>query len=382
MKTSYRLAPDLVITYLDGQPQLHIPSKRLRVKVDWKVISVISMFTTQSEKESAITDQLPKSVIDKITNRLIETNILVPVEDERSKKVSKLIKDWGDWGEAVWFLQLHSNNAPYEESLEGRIELAENFKKNAPPPPPIYTCHCSDHQLELLKPSGMNQKPLADALTLRRSCRNYTGEPITLQELSDLLFYTGAMLFVNATQYYGNVAKKTAPSPGGRHTIELYPVINTCEGVPSGIYHYCQKHHALSLLHQEGNVKPFLKDALYNQDYFLDASVTVIYTSVIDRLMWKYKSSRVYRLMHFETAHYAQNFLLAGTALGRGVFVTGAVKEKTVEEKLGIDGIHEVAMYVTGIGQQAPDGPYDRPDYQLNESIPNDLLLTLPRKHY
>ncbi|MFS8541038.1 MAG: SagB/ThcOx family dehydrogenase, partial [Tissierellales bacterium] len=120
--------------------------------------------------------------------------------------------------------------------------------------------------------------PLSDVLTLRRTCRNFLPKPIKLQELSDLLYYTGGILFTNSTRFFGRVAKKAAPSPEGRHATELYPVINNCEGLERGIYHYCQKHHSLHLLSKMDDIKSFLGEALYGQEYFLDASVTVFYT--------------------------------------------------------------------------------------------------------
>ncbi|MCY1566908.1 nitroreductase family protein [Staphylococcus pettenkoferi] len=60
--------------------------------------------------------------------------------------------------------------------------------------------------------------------------------------------------------------------------------------------------------------------------------------------------------MHYETAHYAQNFLLAGTALDLGVFVTGAIKDSLIERKLKIDGVNEVPLYVSGVGQKTSGG--------------------------
>ncbi|ANB56258.1 nitroreductase family protein [Anoxybacillus sp. B7M1] len=155
--------------------------------------------------------------------------------------------------------------------------------------------------------------------------------------------------------------------------------MNACEGLRSGVYHYCQKHHALHLIETEEDVKPFLYDVLYGQDYFLNAAVTVFYTSVIDRIKWKYKGARIYRLMHYETAHYAQNFLLAGTAHNLGVFMTAAFKESLVESKLGIDGVHEVAMYVTGAGQKDEIGPYARAGIELSENVPADFKIVLPK---
>lgn len=121
-----------------------------------------------------------------------------------------------------------------------------------------------------------------DVLTSRRSCRNFSGESISLQSLSNLLFYTGVILFTNSTNYFGEVNKKVAPSPGLWHSIKLYPVINNCNGAEEGTYHYCQKNHSLTLI-SDTSTNEFLDESLYGQEYFLYAAVTIFYTSVINR---------------------------------------------------------------------------------------------------
>ncbi|WP_010094967.1 SagB/ThcOx family dehydrogenase [Ornithinibacillus scapharcae] len=371
----YRLAPDLVITYINGKPQLRLPSLHSRIKVDWKVLSVVSAFGGESKETlSSLKSVLSEGLLYSIINKLIESKVLIPVSEHNKSEITKMIKEWSEWGEPTWFMHLESKNSQYKSA----DDVGAEFAKSAEPAPLAYKCNCKESKIPLPTPTSLDNNCLSDILTLRRTCRNFSDSPITLSDLSNLLFYTGGILFTNSTRFFGRVIKKSAPSPGGRHSIELYPVVNNCDGLESGIYHYCQKHHALNLISKEKDVKPFLNDALYGQDYFLDASVTVFYTSVIDRLKWKYKGSRIYRIMHYETTHYAQNFLLTGTALNLGVFTTGAINESLIESKLKIDGIHEIPLYVSGAGNKMETSPYSRADITLSEHLPEDVKVSLP----
>ncbi|QDH22644.1 SagB/ThcOx family dehydrogenase [Saccharibacillus brassicae] len=372
----YKLTSDLIVTYFENKPQLRVPSQHRRFEVDSKVMCVISALTGNTEETlPRLQESISKNTIQTIINKLIDVGILVHKNENEKSKVSKMIKEWAELGESTWFVHLESCDANYKSA----DEIGEEFKFASEPNPPTFKCNCEKSKIDLPKPSSLSGTTLSDALTLRRSYRNFLPESIKLQELSDLLYYTGGILFTNGTRFFGEVSKKIAPSPGGRHATELYPVINNCEDLEKGIYHYCQKHHAIHLISKENDVRGFLNEALYGQDYFLDAAVTLFYTSVIERLKWKYKGSRVYRLMHYETTHYAQNFLLTGTAHKLGVFMTGAFNESLIESKLGIDGINEVAMYVTGAGKKDNIGPYTRAGIQVSENIPKDSKLILPK---
>jgi SagB-type dehydrogenase family enzyme len=374
----YCLAPDLIITFQEGQPKLHLPSTHTTYKVDWKVCEVISMFSSEELDTYKYTSALPfsESLVYSIVNKLIEHNVLI--DKDKGSKTDSIVKKWEDWDASSWFMHLQTKDAEFEPTEEGRLERVKKFREIATSPPSYYKCDCNEEkQIKLPAPSKLYERSLSEAFLDRRTCRRFSGEAITLQDLADVLFYTGGILFTNSTHSYGTVAKKSSPSPGARHSTELYPVVNNCAGLESGIYHYCQKHHALNLISKEKDVKPFLSEALYDQDYFLDASVTILYTSVVNRLKWKYKTSRVYRLMHFETGHYAQNFLLAGSALNLGVFTTAAFKDSLVESKLKIDGIFETAMYVSGIGSKLYDAEL-REDIEFGESLPRDKRIELP----
>lgn len=97
-------------------------------------------------------------------------------------------------------------------------------------------------------------------------------------------------------------------------------------------------------------MREFLAEALLQQTYFIDAGLCCFFTCVVSRLMWKYKSPRAYRLAHLEAGHYCQNLLLAGTALGLGVYCTAAIADSVIEKALGIDGVEECLLYAAGAG--------------------------------
>ncbi|QDH22643.1 SagB/ThcOx family dehydrogenase [Saccharibacillus brassicae] len=370
----YSLAPDLIITYVDGKPKLHLPSVKRTFEVDWKVCELISMITSDSKSlKSLFIEETELKIID----QLFKNGILIDKQASQNSKIKQMVMEWQDWDESSWFLHLQTKNTKFETTEEGRIQNVEKFRETASSPPQYFKCNCSSSSISLPLSTKLSDQTLINSFMQRRTCRRFSGNPISLQDLADVLFYTGGILFTNDTHSYGTVAKNSSPSPGGRHATELYTMVNACEGLKNGSYHYCQKHHALHLIEEEENIRPFLNEVLYGQDYFLDAAVTVFYTSVLNRLKWKYKTSKVYRLMHLETGHYAQNFLLTGSALNLGVFVTAAFKDSLIEKKLGICGINEVAMYVSGIGHSVPDKA-TRSDIEYAKIVPEDVEIRLP----
>lgn len=207
-------------------------------------------------------------------------------------------------------------------------------------------------------PENIATKDFTDLLMNRRTCRNYACEAISQQTLSTVLFHTAGAIYELETDEFGTVLLKAAPSPGARHATEVYAYVNNCTGLVKGVYHYCVEHHKLNLIRL---VDPdFITRALLTQPYFEDAAVVFFFTSVVARAMWKYKATRIYRLLHLEVGHYCQNLLLSGTALGLGVFQTGALDDNYIEHVLGIDGRSEFLMYAAGMGLEkaSPTGSH------------------------
>jgi nitroreductase len=83
---------------------------------------------------------------------------------------------------------------------------------------------------------------LAEAISQRRSIRDFSPEPILLFQLSRILWAGQGV-----TEYIRRL--RSIPSAGGIYPLEIYVVIgeNGIENVPFGIYHYEIQGHELSL---------------------------------------------------------------------------------------------------------------------------------------
>lgn len=90
---------------------------------------------------------------------------------------------------------------------------------------------------------------LWDALSKRRTCRDFDGSAATLRDLSDLLFATfGDQMTPDPTlpenvRVYGY--RRTAPSAGGLQCTEPYIWVMNVSGLEPGIYHYLSRSHQL-----------------------------------------------------------------------------------------------------------------------------------------
>jgi hypothetical protein len=106
--------------------------------------------------------------------------------------------------------------------------------------PPRYKEYPNARYIALPEPQPMRGLQTEEAIHQRRSARTYSGQPLTLDELSRLLYNTGSESY----QHWGS-HRRTAPSSGALYPIETYLIMHNVEGLESGIYHYAVEHHGL-----------------------------------------------------------------------------------------------------------------------------------------
>ncbi len=90
-----------------------------------------------------------------------------------------------------------------------------------------------------------------------------------------------------------------------------------------------------------------------DQPYAARSAALFIMTGIFARTMWKYHHPRAYRVVLLDAGHLGQTFCLTATRMGLAPFSTAALKDSLIEEDLGIDGISESVLYVTGVGVPA-----------------------------
>lgn len=238
------------------------------------------------------------------------------------------------------------------------FELGENvpyevlFESFGPPPPPFHQYPDALKRAPLPPPSSHG---LAHALSMRKTSRAFdVTKSLRLTDLSTLLHWVWGCH--GYKQFHPEVIglKRTSPSGGGLHAVEVYPVVVDVEGLAPGIYHYNSQHHAVDLvrgLGTAGEARELLESFVAGQRYFALAQVSFIMTVRFNRLHWKYRHhARAYSVALMDAAHLSQTLYLVAGQIGLGAYVTAAINGGDIDDCLGLDGVSESAVLVTGSG--------------------------------
>jgi len=215
-------------------------------------------------------------------------------------------------------------------------EIASSLKPAA--------CTANPAQSEIVLPSP-NRTGLAleEAIAKRRSVRDFSGESLTLGEVSQIL-WAGQGITDRAGGF------RSAPSAGALYPIELYLVPNRVEGAGCGIYRYVPEGHRLVLV-RNGTFGQELAKAAYGQSPVGDAAAVVVLTAIPARTAAKYGDAQAERFIDIEAGHISQNMLLEAVSLGLGAAPIGGFSQEEADAVLGIDGKNEKAVYLAIIGK-------------------------------
>ncbi|MFO8018731.1 MAG: SagB/ThcOx family dehydrogenase [Promethearchaeia archaeon] len=200
-------------------------------------------------------------------------------------------------------------------------------------------------KIELPPPKYQNNTDFWQVIIHRHSVRNFSQDPITLMELSVLLF---GMSGVTRRSQHSDY--RTVPSAGALYPIETYPVINNVENTENGIYHYNILEHSLEFLEQ-GDFRKQMANGCLGQQIAYKSAVNFIWTAVISRSRWKYLQ-RCYRYIYLDCGHIGQNFYLVAEGLDLGACTIGAIFDDELNKLLKIDGEEETAIYVGVVGKK------------------------------
>jgi SagB-type dehydrogenase family enzyme len=188
----------------------------------------------------------------------------------------------------------------------------------------------SPNTVKLPQPFLSGGLPLVEAISQRRSIRDFTSAPLLLFQLSQILWAAQGITS-------GLREARASPSAGATYPLEIYVVIgeNGIEKIESGIYHYEVESHILSP-HATEDIRAELASAALGQDSITVAPVSLIICVVYDRTMIRY-NIRGERYVYIEVGHAGQNIYLQATALGLGTVAIGAFHDEEVRKALQLD---------------------------------------------
>jgi SagB-type dehydrogenase family enzyme len=187
---------------------------------------------------------------------------------------------------------------------------------------------------------------LISCIQSRRSHRKFLTEPLTLEEVSFLLWATqGIRKKVDEATAY-----RTVPSAGCRHALETYLVVLNVIGLETGIYRYLPVEHQLLVVSKEKNLSEKIVEATFYQSFTGNAPVTFIWTTIPYRMEWRYDIA-AHKVILLDAGHVCQNLYLASAAIGGGTCAIAAYHQELLDTLLGVDGQNEFAIYLAPVGK-------------------------------
>jgi nitroreductase len=176
----------------------------------------------------------------------------------------------------------------------------------------------ADSTIALPKPQLDRGKPLMQALSLRRSAREFSNRPIPLQELSNLLWAGNG---INRPETGG----RTAPSARNKQDIDLFVAL------AGGFYCYDPKANLLRLV-EAGDLRPLTG----RQPFVKDAPVNIVLT--FNRKAGKGNEA----FAAADAAYVSENIYLYCASEGLATVVRASVDTAALGAATNITRSHEI----------------------------------------
>jgi len=237
-----------------------------------------------------------------------------------------------------------------KDTIRQEIDFSQTDLQMGVEPPPLEKPFSADAKRIGLPPvgkwTGIEKVDLATAIGDRQSRRNFSPEPLTLDELSFLLWATQG---VRQQITLGGVLR-TVPSAGNRHALETYLAVQRVKGVEPGFYRYLPLEHQLLHLFDEEQMPRKLTEATLGQTFVGQAAVVLIWTTIPYRMEWRYGPA-AHKVIALDAGHVCQNLYLACEAIGAGTCAVAAYHQQLMDGLVRVDGEEEFVVYLAPVGK-------------------------------
>jgi len=195
--------------------------------------------------------------------------------------------------------------------------------------------------IQLPAPNYKSHISVEEALQKRRSVRDYSKEPLSLSEVSQILWAAQGI----TDKTYG---LRTAPSAGALYPIEVYLVAANVAELTEGIYKYDPRGHTLKKT-AEGDKRNEISNAALKQDAIENSSAIILITAIYERTSVKY-DKRTERYVNIEVGHVGQNIYLQAVSLGLGTVMIGAFNDDVLKKVLNLP-VNEFPLAIYPLGK-------------------------------
>lgn len=186
--------------------------------------------------------------------------------------------------------------------------------------------------------------PFTQVIERRASLRDHGSQPISVVQLSEFLYRTARVRELSAAGPM-ETSRRPAPSGGGCHPLEIYPVVGACRGLEAGIYHYDPYAHRLCRLagvtDQSAALLREAQRAVARPA--LTPQILLVISARFQRTSWKYRSL-AYALLLKDVGALFQTMYLVATAMGLAPCALGGGDAELFAAAAGLDPLAETSV--------------------------------------
>lgn len=186
-----------------------------------------------------------------------------------------------------------------------------------------------------------------EAIQNRRSVRRYTTDPLSLQDVSQLL-WAAQGITDEKTKF------RTVPSAGHTYSLEIYVLVgkSSVNGLSEGVYHYNPFNNTLEQILAE-DVRSELSQAANGQPWVKEAPINIIITGNYQKMINSYKDERLStRFVDMEAGHAGQNIYLEAEARNLATVALGSFNDDRVHQVLNLPNDERI-LYIYPAGHSA-----------------------------
>jgi SagB-type dehydrogenase family enzyme len=244
------------------------------------------------------------------------------------------------------------------DTLRLKIDFSQTDQSRGLPAPPIEKPYAPDaRRIDLPGRESWSDAftvGLSSAIDRRQSRRRYLENPLSLEELSFLLWATQGL----QQMLPSGSARRTVPSAGCRHALETYLCVFRVTGLEAGLYRYLPVEHQLLVEYLNQELSRKIIPATLGQTFTGTAAAVFVWTAVPYRMEWRYDIA-AHKVILLDAGHVCQNLYLACEAIGAGTCAIAAYHQELMDQLVRADGRDEFVIYLAPVGKvraRAEDG--------------------------
>jgi len=325
-----------------GETVLESPLSFAKIILDWRGAALVAALSTP-QSISQVSSQIPSISLEiaaQFISLLLVGKMLSEVAENGniSESENPTLAQW-EFHDLLFHTRSrvgrHTNPSGGTFRFKGKIE-----------PLPIVKPLISGDLIDLYKPDLEKLKqtdiPFTQVLENRKSIRKWGEQPIAVEQLGEFLYRSARIKEIFPNEFGGF---STRPYPGGGAIceLEIYPIVNSCQGLDAGLYHYRPDSHQLNRLSAKtAAVEMLLTDAAMSGVEGIPPILLVI-SARFQRLAWKYQSI-AYSLMLKDLGCLYQTMYLVATAMNLAPCAIGAGNSDLFVKAVGCDYYAETSV--------------------------------------